>query len=145
LYSHNKPAEAAADLQRRREEWRQQIEDQLWRAEQEAAYNARFKAIQESQVQNDLTAQLRAANSEIDRLDALVAKTDKPAPEQKTTQRRKAEKADWIAIRAGLNGDGENLEADDVARLLTARGFELPNRTTLWRWANKTKVEVNNG
>jgi hypothetical protein len=152
LYSHNKPAEAAASLQRRREEWKQQIEDRLWRAEQEAVYNARFQEINGASAQNDLAAQLRAANAEIDRLAAQWLHDSARQPEppaaalaaEPSAPRRKAQKIDWIAIRAVLNGDGENMDVDTAARLLQERGFELPNRSTLWRWVNDTrKIEVN--
>lgn len=50
-----------------------------------------------------------------------------------------ARKADWLAIRAGLNGDGHDLDAAGVAGLLEQAGFALPSPRTLQGWAKETQ------
>jgi len=46
---------------------------------------------------------------------------------------------DWRAVRAGLNGDGEDLTTDDVERALTRAGFASRPPSTLRRWAHDRK------
>lgn len=60
-------------------------------------------------------------------------------PSAQSALPRTATAQDWRAIRAGLNGNGENLDASCVADLVTSAGFALPSRRTVQAWAKKTK------
>lgn len=54
------------------------------------------------------------------------------------TERRKATIDDWRTIRANLNGNERDLDAQRVATILEDAGFLTPSATTLRNWAKIT-------
>lgn len=58
-----------------------------------------------------------------------------------TTKRQKKAGIDqWRTIRAGLNGSGGKLSADDVQRLLNEHGYKPVPASTARRWANEVQL-----